>query len=255
MNLYYATDYSPYLSHHGIKGQKWGVRRFQNPDGSLTAAGKKRYFIATGKDLSLRQERKLLKEARKLDKLMYDEIPDFHKEAINKYEARAKKARNVATTSGLVALANSTLGRDLLKVAATNTSRKYGRLLDQNSKEQKSIIDDAFKNNVTTWESPNKRLADNYREWRKIQSQSSKAGNALNIINNVRKAASIGSAATAGISAGVYLHSKINSSIRKRKLRDVYSGEAERRKQAQIKRMREMFGDKVIDELFWEIYS
>ena len=32
-----------YLSHHGILGQKWGVRRFQNPDGSLTAAGKRRY--------------------------------------------------------------------------------------------------------------------------------------------------------------------------------------------------------------------
>lgn len=30
------------LIHHGIKGQKWGVRRFQNEDGSLTSAGKKR---------------------------------------------------------------------------------------------------------------------------------------------------------------------------------------------------------------------
>lgn len=32
-----------YLAHHGIKGQKWGVRRFQNEDGSLTSAGEKRY--------------------------------------------------------------------------------------------------------------------------------------------------------------------------------------------------------------------
>ena len=31
------------LYHHGVKGQKWGVRRYQNPDGSLTAAGKRRF--------------------------------------------------------------------------------------------------------------------------------------------------------------------------------------------------------------------
>lgn len=33
---------SDYIYHHGIKGQKWGVRRFQNPDGTLTSAGKAR---------------------------------------------------------------------------------------------------------------------------------------------------------------------------------------------------------------------
>lgn len=31
------------LAHFGIKGMKWGVRRYQNRDGSLTPAGKKRY--------------------------------------------------------------------------------------------------------------------------------------------------------------------------------------------------------------------
>lgn len=32
-----------YLAHYGVLGMKWGVRRYQNEDGSLTDAGKKRY--------------------------------------------------------------------------------------------------------------------------------------------------------------------------------------------------------------------
>ena len=39
------------LKHYGIKGMKWGVRRFQNSDGSLTADGKKRYSGDNLKDI------------------------------------------------------------------------------------------------------------------------------------------------------------------------------------------------------------
>lgn len=44
MNLYgYEILREDDLMHHGIKGQKWGQRRFQNEDGTWTAAGKERY--------------------------------------------------------------------------------------------------------------------------------------------------------------------------------------------------------------------
>lgn len=39
-----------YLMHHGIKGQKWGERNYQNSDGSLTDAGKARYSKSSNKD-------------------------------------------------------------------------------------------------------------------------------------------------------------------------------------------------------------
>lgn len=37
-----------YLMHHGVPGQKWGTRRWQNPDGSLTAEGRAHYGVGDG---------------------------------------------------------------------------------------------------------------------------------------------------------------------------------------------------------------
>lgn len=43
-------DHSNELYHHGIVGMKWGVRRYQNLNGSLTAAGKRKYGTKTNFD-------------------------------------------------------------------------------------------------------------------------------------------------------------------------------------------------------------
>ncbi len=44
MSNYYVVTRSPdYLEHHGILGMKWGIRRYQNKDGSLTPEGRARY--------------------------------------------------------------------------------------------------------------------------------------------------------------------------------------------------------------------
>lgn len=45
-----------YLAHHGVKGQKWGVRRYQNADGTYTAAGARRYSSKANELESYRKE-------------------------------------------------------------------------------------------------------------------------------------------------------------------------------------------------------
>lgn len=56
-------NHNDYLAHHGILGMKWGVRRYQNKDGTLTSAGKKRkqeYSNLSDNDLSSAVKRKNL---------------------------------------------------------------------------------------------------------------------------------------------------------------------------------------------------
>jgi len=56
------------LYHHGIKGQRWGIRRFQNEDGTLTAEGKQRYGIDNNGQMS-KEGKKLYKSDHKAAKL------------------------------------------------------------------------------------------------------------------------------------------------------------------------------------------
>lgn len=57
-----------YLAHHGIKGQKWGYRRWQNSDGTLTPAGKEHYSKGMAGVRRKLKEGKIRKLERRLDK-------------------------------------------------------------------------------------------------------------------------------------------------------------------------------------------
>lgn len=74
------------LQHHGIKGQRWGVRRYQRPDGSLTREGKRRasniyqnYYTKGSDDLKKAQVEINRKATKDSDKAYNDTMDRFNK--------------------------------------------------------------------------------------------------------------------------------------------------------------------------------
>lgn len=85
------------LTHHGIKGMKWGKRRFQNADGSLTAAGKARYRDAMDVAEKKAAYKSANKEARKAVNKTIDRRSQAHslsKKRRQAYDALVEDAAN-----------------------------------------------------------------------------------------------------------------------------------------------------------------
>lgn len=98
------------LVHHGIKGQRWGVRRFQNEDGTRTAAGKRR------------EERD--RDFAKKHFGSTDEDYDKAMEAVTKARADRAKAKTLAKESKRIERARSGSGK-LLEKNESSAAQKY----------------------------------------------------------------------------------------------------------------------------------
>lgn len=99
------------LEHYGIPGQKWGIRRYQNEDGSLTEAGKKHYY---GKGRIERGNRKIDRYSKKLETADPQKANDLRKKIAREKDRNAfrekVRERHEARSTGSKIVHNLLLG-------------------------------------------------------------------------------------------------------------------------------------------------
>jgi len=133
------------IKHFGILGMKWGIRRYQNKDGSLTPEGKKRYLNDDGSP-----NEKGLKAARKYKSLS----DEFNRIAVKKQEDREKERKeylknhkepNLESGADIIKTArNTTVSsqqiKDLMKEKGVDYDEVYMEMVD-NYPEFKDLLD------------------------------------------------------------------------------------------------------------------
>ena len=113
------------LYHHGVKGQKWGVRRYQNADGSLTSAGKRRALSMQNKYTEFSNDKKYRDKDGNLT-----------------YAGRKKALRMKEKYSEL------TGGKQLRKFQDVGTKQTTNQKVDYKSKKIKDMSDDELRERI-----------------------------------------------------------------------------------------------------------
>ena len=147
-----------YLQHYGIQGMKWGVRRFQNPDGTLTAAGQKRYGDASGPVSA----RKLQRHFNRADQVYANATAEgrFATKKAIKYGKKFTKRGDKLDAQGKNPMSDRKTLRLMDKAKkAQEEAKKYAAQAKEAENLQKRIIEKVAKQGYTMSSKPVQRAA------------------------------------------------------------------------------------------------
>lgn len=143
------------LVHYGIKGMKWGIRRYQNADGSLTAAGRQHYNVGKArKEYPSEEEMQKVVKRKSLEKA-YDKATEPDLSVVNQATNQTKNVLNKSqdayreykkSKQPSIDVSNMT-NRELQEaITRMNLENQYTDLMrkKQNIKQGKDYVDSAF---------------------------------------------------------------------------------------------------------------
>lgn len=130
---HYTMIGEDFLVHWGIKGQKWGKRRFQNEDGSLTPEGRKRYGVGDMNDSELREAIEL--------KRMQNRYRELTNKTSDKKNKRKEVVGLINDAANVLDLTSTLIGNTVLESNKDDLKKYKDDLKNQNVDRAKKIAD------------------------------------------------------------------------------------------------------------------